>query len=114
MRQTFDQRLYSAMTDHGSHQCLHKEDSVLPDVQDAVIDVNFLILFHSVQHDVQDNEGPCSPHTSTAVDQEGLGVTQRVSIADSTSEIDEGHSIGGYSVIRPDGVVELSHLKAWG
>ena len=73
-----------------------------------------MIFFHSFQHGVQNNEGPCSPHTSTAVDQEGLGVTQRMSIADSMSEIDEGHSIRGYSVIRPGGVVELSHLKGWG
>ena len=96
------------------HQCLHEEDPLLPDVSDTVIDVDYTILFHSVQHGVQDNEGPCSPHTSTAVDQEGLGVTQRMSIADSTSEIDEGHSIRGYSVIRPGGVVELSHFKGWG
>ena len=96
------------------HQCLHEEDPLLPDVSDTVVDVDHTILFHSVQHDVQDNEGPCSPHTSTAVDQEGLGVTQRMSIANSTSEINEGHSIRGYSVIRPGGVVELSHLKRRG
>ena len=82
-------------------------------MSETIIDVDHTILFHSVQHGVQDNEGPCSPHTSTAVDQEGLGVTQRMNIADSTSQIDERHSIRGYSVIRPGSVVELSHLKGW-
>ena len=83
-------------------------------MSDTVIDVDHIILFHSVQYGVQDNEGPGSPHTSTAVDQEGLGVTQRMSTTDSTSEIDKGHSIRGYSVIRPGGVVELSHFKRRG
>ena len=105
--------LYTKVSEHelAPHQCLYKEDSLLPDVSDTVIDVDHTILFHSIQYGVQDNEGPCSPYTSTAVDQEGLGVTQRMSIADSTSEIDKGHSIRGYSVIRPGGVVELSHFK---
>ena len=83
-------------------------------MSETIIDVNHAVLFYFVQHGVQDNEGPCSPHTSTAVDQEGLGVTQRMSIADSTSQIDKGHPIRGYSVIRPGSVVELSHLKGWG
>ena len=80
-------------------------------MSDTVVDVDHPILLHSVQHGVQDNERPCSPNTSTAVDQEGLGVILRVGLTDSSGEIDEGHSTGGYPMIRPGGVVELSHLE---
>ena len=87
---------------------LNHEDSLSSELLEELKNVEILFHLHSLQHAVQDNEGSCPTHPSTAVDQQGAAIRVRVNRANSFDEIDKNDSILRHTMIRPTSEVELS------
>ena len=54
------------------YQCLDHEHSLLTEAHEELVHVDRLLCLDPLQHGVQEDEGPCTTHPRTAVDQEGI------------------------------------------
>ena len=93
------------------YQCLDHENSPPAKVCKTLIDIERAILSQSLQQYVQQNEGACSTHSSTAVDQERHSTLLAVGLLDPPDEGDEGSGIFWHSMIWPGGEVVLDHCQ---
>ena len=75
------------------------------------IHIDCVLSLHSLQHAIQQDEGACPTHTSTAVHQQGVAIILVVSLLYSTDEGNEGSGKLGHSMIRPGGKVIVGHLQ---
>ena len=90
---------------------LNHEDSLSSELLEELKNVEILFHLHSLQHAVQDNEGSCPTHSSTAVDQQGAAIRVRVNCVNSFDEIDENDSILRHTMIRPASEMKLSQFQ---
>ena len=89
------------MTDLG----LDHIHSVHPQPPQTLMHTEAALHLHLLHDNIQQNQCPCSTHTCTAVDQEGLLVRDRVHFTDMTDEGNERHDVIRHSMIRPGCVV---------
>ena len=94
-----------------AHQRLHHEHTLSPELSDEIMDGQILPLLHPLQHDVQYHKAPSPAHTSTAVHQQGRGVRDRMLPSHYLDEVQQREGVDGYTVVRPDSVVELGDLE---
>ena len=91
------------------YQCLDHEHSLLTEAHEELVHVDRLLCLDPLQHGVQEDEGPCTTHPRTAVDQEGNLVVLVVGLLDYPDEGDERGGNLGHSVVWPRGEVVLGH-----
>ena len=89
--------------------CLDHLHTLSPHVPDVAVDTHNSLSLHLLHDSVQEDEGPSTTHSSTAVDQEGNAFVLVVGLLHSPDEGDEGGGKLGDSVVRPGGEVVLGH-----
>ena len=75
-----------------------------------LVHIDCVLSLHSLQHAIQQDEGACPTHTSTAVYQHGRTILL-VALPHSTNEGNEGSGKLGHSVVGPAKEVIVSHIK---
>ena len=86
-------------------------DRLSSELFEKLEDVDTFFHLNSLQHAVQDNEGPCPTHPSTAVDQQRARVRVRMGCTYTLDKVDKNNSILRYSMVRPTSKVKLSYFK---
>ena len=76
-----------------------------------LVHIDCVLSLHSLQHAIQQDEGACPTHTSTAVYQQGVAIILVVPLLYSTDEGNERSGKLGHSMIRPGSEVILGHLQ---
>ena len=93
-----------------TYQGLHHEYTLGPHVTQELIHIDCVLSLHPLQHAIQQDEGSCPTHTSTAVYQHGRTILL-VALPHTTNEGNEGGGKLGHSVIRPAKEVIVSHIQ---
>ena len=74
-----------------------------------LIHVDRVLHLHSLEHAVQENEGPCPPHPGTAVHEEGETIIFVVPPLHTADEADEGGGKLWDAMVRPGSEVIMCH-----
>ena len=94
-----------------TYLCLHHQNPFGSHVMQEFVHIHRVLSLHPLEHAIQEDEGACPAHTSTAVYQQGVAIIFVVSLLYSTDESSERSGKLGHSMIRPGGEVILGHLQ---
>ena len=92
----------------GTNLCLHHEASPSPHVLDKLEDAGIPLSLYPQQLGLDGDEGPCSPYSCTAMDHQRPSI-DRVTLRHLPYKMEERGGFIWYTMIRPDGEVELSY-----
>ena len=93
------------------HLSLDHQGSLGSQLADKLVDVDGALGRHPLHHAVQYDEGASPADSGTAVNEEWLLVRGWVKLADTPDEVNKGHGIGRYPMVRPGQVGHLVDLQ---
>lgn len=94
-----------------THLCLHHQCSLLSHLTYESINIQRVFQLHSLQHAVQNYEGPRAADTCTAVDYERWTIVVGKVFSDSLDELNETGFVCWHSMVGPCWEVEVCYCQ---